>query len=132
MSTPDIDRLISSPPAATANNLALKQSVTMPLKSKNNSNKSFQKHTGRKLFTKSVEKNDKKTIGVEASTAHSNEDMDRILEEDSLALLSIKKEISNIQELELKKLQNALLNMQKEYDVLLTANNLAEKKFKGS
>jgi len=56
--------------------------------------------------------------------------MDRILEEDSLALLSIRKEITNIQQLELKKLQNALLTMQKEFDVLLTANNFAEKKLK--
>jgi len=63
MST-DIERLVVTSPAVTTKNLALKQSITMPIKSKS-SNKSFQKHAGRKLFTKSMEKNEKKIVSVE-------------------------------------------------------------------
>lgn len=59
-----------------------------------------------------------------------NDKIDHIIEDDSLALLSIKKEIYNLQRTELLKLQEVLLELQKEFDGLYTSNNLNDRTLK--
>lgn len=55
------------------------------------------------------------------------EELDRMLEDDALALLNIKKEITNAQKDELEKARMSSLAIRKEYDNLFVANNAKEK-----
>ncbi len=55
------------------------------------------------------------------------EELDRMLEDDALALLNIRKEITNAQKDELEKARMSLLSIRKEYDTLYVANNSREK-----
>lgn len=64
-------------------------------------------------------------------TANSSiEDIDKILEDDALALLNIKKEINHVQEEELDKLYVSVQHTKKEYDNLFVTNNFKEQELK--
>lgn len=94
----------------------------------------FDKHPGRRVVTsapsgqysKNQEEDKNKTkFTVNASL----EELDKLLEDDALALLNIKKDINDAQVQELAKLRLSLISSKKEYDSLLISNNIKEKEF---
>jgi chromosome segregation ATPase len=91
----------------------------------------FQNHSGRKIT--SAPSNEKKEDSVrnrnKFSANTSIEEIDKLLEADALVLTSIKKEISHAQKEELAKLQEAVMQVKKEYDTYLVANNLKEREY---
>jgi hypothetical protein len=92
----------------------------------------FGKHSGRKLIntlptqptSNHQEKNQSKAIAIGNATV---EELDKILEEDALALLNIKKEINATQQEELEKLRSTLLITKKQYDTVYVENSWKEK-----
>ena len=93
----------------------------------------FQKHTGRRVVTSApssqVQEPKKESVRdrPKFNGDTSIEELDRMLEDDALALLNIKKEINNSQTEELEKLRGSLLAIRKEYDNYFVANNAKEK-----
>lgn len=91
----------------------------------------FQK-SGRRLVTSAPSgqyANDKKDEEkkIKISNNASLDEIDKILEDDALALLNIKKEISNAQDEELEKIRMAVLSIKKEYDTYYVNNNNKER-----
>lgn len=60
------------------------------------------------------------------------EDIDKMLEDDALAMLNIKKELNNVQIEELEKLRTSLRATKKEYDNLYVGNNFKETELKSN
>jgi hypothetical protein len=90
---------------------------------------SFQKRTGRSNVTQSTPKSDENTPRV-ASENSSMEELERMLEDDALALSNMRREISESQKHELLKLQEARIAEQKEYDLARIANEHRENELK--
>lgn len=93
----------------------------------------FQKHAGRRVVTSApssqVQEPKKESVRdrPKFNGDTSIEELDKMLEDDALALLNIKKEINNSQTEELDKLRFSLLAIKKEYDNYFVANNAKEK-----
>jgi chromosome segregation ATPase len=112
----------------TGENLATFASATQP-KSSGKSGK-FQK-SGRRLVNSapSGQYGQKKDADakVKVNTNASVDELDKMLEDDALALLNIKKEISAAQEEELEKIRMSVLMIKKEHDSHYVSNNSKEK-----
>ena len=114
-------------------------------KTTNSNNKTFQKHTGRKIIdagqnnvsiassivgaSNAVKTNGNSNLnmGSNHNPPASIEDLELILELDSMALTNMKSDITKAQHEELIKIQNNLLNLQKEFDTILISNNIKQK-----
>ena len=68
-----------------------------------------------------------KTLQKRKKGATTMDELDRMLDKDHIALLSMKKDIGEAQKQEITKSGRELLNLQKEYDALRIANGLKEK-----
>jgi hypothetical protein len=92
----------------------------------------FQNHSGRRVVTSAPSGENK-----EESYRHRNkfsananiEEIDKMLEADSITLINIKKEISASQNDELVKLQDSILAVKKEYDNYLLTNSMKEREY---
>lgn len=93
----------------------------------------FGKHSGRRLVTSAPssqqqQKSEKAQNKAKLALGNASiEEIDKILEEDALALLNIKKEIGTAQTEELHKIQDALFSTKKEYDNIVVSNSAKER-----
>lgn len=95
--------------------------------------RTFGGHGGRKL----VESEKSKTAGHEekkpprVKKLTSMDDIDRILENDALDLVNMKKDVVHVQQSEVNKSRQLLADIQRQFDTLHVANNLKEKEYQG-
>lgn len=95
----------------------------------------FGKHSGRRLVASAPSGQQQQQQQSERAQAKSKvalgnasiEEIDKILEDDALALLNIKKEIATAQNDELTKIQDALLTTKREYDSIVVQNATKER-----
>lgn len=96
----------------------------------------FGKHSGRRLVASAPsgqqqqQQQQSERAQAKSKVALGNasiEEIDKILEDDALALLNIKKEIATAQSDELTKIQDALLTTKREYDSIVVKNATKER-----
>jgi chromosome segregation ATPase len=114
-------------------NFSMFASVTQP---KNNGKSGKFNKSGRRLvqsapsgqYADASKKEDEKNR-IKYNNNASLDELDKMLEDDALALLNIKKDINQAQHDELEKIQTSVLSTKKEYDSYYVTNNSKEKQF---
>ena len=93
---------------------------------------------GRKLVTSTKETKVTKNkipgedMPVRQKRVNTNmDDLDRLLEQDAIELLNMKKDISAAQKIEIDKAFKSMNDKKKEYDIIISYNELKEKEIKG-
>jgi hypothetical protein len=128
--------LVNTAPHSTAPTSAPASIVTLP-KGGANSGQTFKGHGGRKLVGK--EKNSQSTTNMDERNAaksprtrvgNNMDDLARMLENDELALLNMKKDITEVQKIEIAKGRKQLMEIKKEHDAIFIINTMREKEVK--
>lgn len=120
----------------TTQNSAPASIITVP-KGGANTGQTYKGHGGRKLVGK--EKNSQSTTNMDEKKAaksprtrvgNNMDDLARMLENDELALLNMKKDITEVQKIEIIKGRKQLLDIKKEHDAIFIINTMREKEVK--
>jgi hypothetical protein len=125
----------SSKPSGGAKGLfgMIASSLTQPTAPQRSSSGKFQSHGGRRVLhsAPSSQVPEKKAPSVRDRPKFTGdasiEELDKLLEDDALKLINIRKEITIVQREELEKARATLTTIRKSYDVLFVANNTKEK-----